>query len=170
MAQATYVGSKKCMSCHSSIYETWKDTLHNKSQQILSRTNDTLVVDWKGMIKLKAGNIPEVIVKLEDGPGDVHQATLVDAKDPSKEVTYNVVRTYGGWGWKQRYQVKIGNHHYILPFQWNQATSRWVPYNLQNWYKEDGSLKTPAVEKSFEMSCAGCHNTGLELKKVDSRI
>ena len=84
-----------------------------------------------------------------------------------KRSTYNVARTYGGWGWKQRYQVKIGNHHYILPFQWNQATSRWVPYNLQNWYNEDGSLKQPSVEKSFEMSCAGCHNTGLELKKVD---
>jgi hypothetical protein len=93
------------------------------------------------MIKLKAGSIPEVIIKLEDGPGDVHQATLVDAKDLSKEVTYNVVRTFGGWGWKQRYQVKFGNHHYILPFQWNQATSRWVPYNLQDWYHEDGSLK-----------------------------
>jgi hypothetical protein len=39
--------------------------------------------------------------------------------------------------------------------------------NLQNWYKEDGSLKEPPAEKSFEMSCAGCHNTGLELKKVD---
>jgi len=167
IAQATYVGSKKCMSCHERIYDLWKDTLHNKSQQILSRTNDTLVVDWKGMIKLKAGTIPEIIVKLEEGPGGVHQATLVDAKDPSKEVTYTAVRTYGGWGWKQRYQVKIGNHHYILPFQWNQASSRWVPYNLQNWYKEDGSLKTPAVEKSFEMSCAGCHNTGLELKKVE---
>jgi hypothetical protein len=102
VAQATYVGSKKCMSCHSSIYEMWKDTLHNKSQQILSRTNDTLVVDWKGMLKLKAGNIPEVIVKLEDGPGDVHQATLVDAKDPSQEITYTVARTVGGWGWKQR--------------------------------------------------------------------
>ena len=168
IAETTYVGSKKCMSCHRPIYEMWKDTLHNKSQQLLSRTNDTLVVDWRGMIKLKAGNIPEVIVKLEDGPGDVHQATLVDAKDSSTEVTYTVVRTYGGLGWKQRYQVKIGNHHYILPFQWNQATSRWVPYNLQNWYGEDGSLKQPAVEKSFEMSCAGCHNTGLELKKVDS--
>ncbi len=33
------------MSCYSSIYETWKDTLHNKSQEVLSRTNDTLVVD-----------------------------------------------------------------------------------------------------------------------------
>jgi hypothetical protein len=142
-AQTTYVGSKKCMSCHNSIYQLWKDTLHNKSQQILSRTNDTLVVDWKGMIKLKAGNIPEVIVTLEDGPGDVHQATLADVKKSSKEVTYNVARTLGGWGWRQLYQVKIGNNHYILPFQWDQATSRWVPYNLQSWYNEDGSLKQP---------------------------
>jgi len=90
MAQVTYVGSKKCMSCHPSIYDMWKDTHHNKSQQILSRTNDTLVVDWKGMIKLKAGKIPEVIIKLGDGPGDVHQATLIDAKDPSREETYEV--------------------------------------------------------------------------------
>ena len=166
MAQARYVGSGKCISCHKSIYAMWKDTLHNKSQQILSRTNDTLVTDWKGTIKLRVANIPEVTIKLEEGPGFVNQATLVDAKDPSKEVTYTVVRTQGGWGWKQRYQVTIGNNHYILPFQWNQATSRWVVYNLQNWYNEDGSLKQPGVEKSFEMSCAGCHNTGLELKKV----
>jgi predicted CXXCH cytochrome family protein len=167
MAQAKYVGSEKCKSCHKGIYETWKDTLHNKSQQVLTPTNDTVVVEWKGVVKLKAGKIPEVTVKLNESPEKVHQATLVDAKDPSKEVTYDAVRTYGGWGWKQRYQIKIGNNHYILPIQWNQATSRWVPYNLQNWYNEDGSLRVPAAEKSFEMSCAGCHNTGLDLKKVD---
>jgi len=166
VAQAKYVGSGKCASCHKAIYETWKDTLHNKSQQILSPDNDSVVVDWKGIVKLKAGKIPEVTVKLNE-INRVHQATLVDVKDPSKEVTYTVVRTYGGWGWKQRYQVKIGNNHYILPIQWNQATSKWVPYNLQLWYNEDGSLKQPSMDKSFEMSCAGCHNTGLELKKVD---
>jgi len=166
-AEATYVRSGRCQSCHKAIYEMWKESLHNKSQQILSPTNDTVVVGWKGMLKLKAGNIPEVIVNLDTEPENVHLVTLVDAKDPTKEVTYRVVRTYGGWGWKQRYQVKIGNHHYILPFQWNQAASRWVPYNLQNWYEEDGTLKQPAVSKSFEMSCAGCHNTGLELKKAD---
>lgn len=167
MAQAKFVRSGKCASCHKAIYESWKDTLHNKSQQILSPNNDSVVVDWKGTVKLKAGKIPEVSVKLTRGADKAYQATLVDAKDPSKELTYTAVRTYGGWGWKQRYQAKIGNHHYILPIQWNQATSRWVPYNLQFWYNEDGSLKQPSMDKSFEMSCAGCHNTGLELKKVD---
>jgi predicted CXXCH cytochrome family protein len=167
IAQTRYVGSQKCGSCHKNIYENWKGTLHNKSQQELSPTNDTVVVDWKGTVKLKAGKIPEVTINLNETAQRVHQATLVDAKDPSKEVTYNVVRTYGGWGWKQRYQVKIGKNHYILPIQWNQATSRWVPYNLQNWYAEDGSLKQPPIESSFEMGCAGCHSTGLQLKKVN---
>jgi predicted CXXCH cytochrome family protein len=163
----TVVGSHTCMKCHKAASDMWKDTLHNKSQQVLSPSNDTVVVDWRGTVKLKAGNIPEVTVKLSRGPGGIYRATLVDAKDPSKEMTYDVVRTYGGWGWKQRYQVKIGNNHFILPIQWNQATSRWVPYNLQNWYNDDGSLKAIAMAKSFEMSCAGCHNTGLQLKKVE---
>lgn len=167
-AQATYyVGSEKCMACHKSDYGMWKDTLHNKSQQVLSPSNDTVVVDWAGNVKLKAGNIPEAIVKLSKDANGNYKSTLVDTKDPSKSVTYDISRTYGGWGWKQRYLTKIGNNNYILPNQWNQATNRWVPYNLQNWYSEDGSLKAPVVTNSFEMKCAACHNTGLELKKIN---
>jgi predicted CXXCH cytochrome family protein len=167
MAQAKYLGSETCKACHSGIYEKWKMTLHNKSQQEQSDRNDTVVVDWKGVLRLKGGNIPEYTVKLTRGKDGSYQATLVDTKNPAREVTYRVVRTYGGWGWKQRYQVKIGNSHYILPIQWNQTTSRWVTYNPQWWYNEDGSLKQPQVKDSFEMGCAGCHNTGLELIKTD---
>jgi predicted CXXCH cytochrome family protein len=166
MAQAKYVGSGRCATCHKAIYESWKDTLHNRSQQILTPTSNHVVVEWKGTIKLKAGKIPEVTIKLSEASEGQNLVTMVDAKNPSKEVTYTVTRTYGGWGWKQRYQVTFGNNHYILPIQWNQATSRWVPYNLHLWYNEDESFKKPSPDKSFEVNCAGCHNTGLELKKV----
>jgi predicted CXXCH cytochrome family protein len=167
MAQANYVGSDKCMSCHKTIYGMWKDTLHNKSQQVLTPNNDTIVVDWKGTVKIKAGDLPEAIVKLNKTPDGIYQASLIDVKNPTNQTTYNIARTYGGWGWKQRYQVKIGENYYILPIQWNQATSRWVPYNMQNWYGQDGTLKTPPVTTSFEMKCASCHNTGLALKKLN---
>lgn len=166
LADASYAGSAACGLCHKDLYEKWKDTLHNKSQQEISPTNDPVVVQWAGTVKLKAGNIPEVSIELLETPDGVHRATLIDAKEPAKKKTYAVVRTYGGWGWKQRYQVKIGDTHYILPMQWNQATSRWVAYNLQNWYNEDGSLREPALNKSFEAQCAGCHNTGLEIQKT----
>ena len=115
-AQATYVGSEKCMSCHKSDYGMWKDTLHNKSQQVLSPSNDTVVVDWAGNVKLKAGNIPEAMVKLSKDANGNYKSTLVDTKDPSKSVTYDISRTYGGWGWKQRYLTKIGNNNYILAY------------------------------------------------------
>jgi predicted CXXCH cytochrome family protein len=166
-AQSSYVGSAKCESCHKEIYETWKDTLHNKSQQELSSSNDTVVVDWKGVVKLPAWKGQEVTIKLNKTPEGRYFATLICSRDPSVEKTYEVVRTYGGWGWKQRYHVKVGNNHYILPNQWNQETSRWVPYNLQNWYDEECGIKDPSPANSFEAKCAGCHNTGLELKKAN---
>ena len=169
VAAADYVGSEKCGVCHKDMYDKWKGTLHNKSQQELSPTNDSVVVDWKGVLKLKGGNIPEYIVKLTK-QGKEYYATLVDTQNPAKEATYRVVRTYGGWGWKQRYQVEIGNLHYILPIQWNQATSRWVPYNPQWWYNENGSLKTPPARNSFELDCAGCHNTGLTIARSDKGV
>ena len=161
---ADYVGSAKCATCHQGQYDKWKGTLHNKSQQELSASNDSVVVDWKGVLKLKGGKIPEYTVKLFKKNGDYY-ATLVDTENPAKEETYKVVRTYGGWGWKQRYQVKIGNMHYILPIQWNQASSRWVAYNPHWWYTDKGSLKTPSARNSFELDCAGCHNTGMVIAK-----
>jgi predicted CXXCH cytochrome family protein len=168
IAEPTYAGSTACGLCHQDVFAKWKDTLHNKSQQELSVTNGPVVVAWNGSVKLKAGAIPEVSIELFEGPDGVHRATLIDAKDPSQRATYAVARTYGGWGWKQRYQTKIGDSHYILPMQWNQATSRWVPYNLQYWYNPDGSLRVPAPNRSFEAQCAGCHNTGLAIEKTAS--
>jgi len=58
-------------------------------------------------------------VKLEDGPGDIHQATLVDAKDPSKEATYTVVRTYGGGVGNNDIKSRIGKSslHSSLPME-----------------------------------------------------
>ena len=167
LAQAKYVGSATCKGCHPAIYDKWQTTLHNKSQQEQGARNDTVVVDWKGVLKLKAGSIPEFTAKLSRGKDGSYLATLVDSKDPSREKTYPVVRTYGGWGWKQRYHVKIGDRHYILPIQWNQISSRWVAYNPQWWYNGDGSLKEPVAGNSFEMGCAGCHNTGLSVTRAE---
>lgn len=67
---ADYVGSEKCGMCHKEVYDRWKVSLHNKSQQELSPANDRVVVDWKGVLKLKGGNIPEFTVKLTKKNGD----------------------------------------------------------------------------------------------------
>jgi predicted CXXCH cytochrome family protein len=167
MAKNNFVGSEKCLSCHKQIYDIWKESTHYKAVQEVFPSRNNVIADWKGEIKLKSGKIPEATIKLSRDPEGSYLATLVDLKDPSKDVTYNVVRTQGAGNMKgQMYYTKIGNNFYSLPLNWETISSRFVPSSLDSWYNEDGSLKEPSADKSWEMTCALCHQTGLEFKKA----
>ena len=167
IAQSKFVGSAKCMSCHKQIYETWQESTHFRAVREVTPSHNAVIAQWKGVVKLKSGNIPEATIKLDRGPDGEFLATLVDSRDPSKEATYKVVLTQGAGSMKgQMYYTKIGNNYYGLPINWQTAASNFVPTILDSWYNEDGSLKQPSIDKSWEMTCAGCHQTGLEFKKV----
>lgn len=173
-----FVGSGRCQECHKETYDMWKETRHTKMVQVPSPENDNMAGDWQGTLKLGsppgqgpagaggppgASILPEATVRLKQLPGSVYQITLVDSRDSSREVTYTISRTLGGFWDKQRYMVKIGDLHYFAPVQWNNFEAKWGAYGLQNWYGEDGSLKEPESYRSFEMACIGCHVTGLVL-------
>jgi hypothetical protein len=110
MAQNTFIGSEKCVSCHKQIYETWKESTHRKAVQALTPSSDTVITDWEGEIKIKSGKIPEATIKLDRGSEGSYMATLVDSKDPSKQLTYKVVRTQGAGSMKgvEAYKTKFG--------------------------------------------------------------
>jgi len=59
MAQGEVVGSEKCQTCHQSIYETWKESTHFKATQEVTPSHDSVIAEWKGVVKVKSGNIPE---------------------------------------------------------------------------------------------------------------
>jgi predicted CXXCH cytochrome family protein len=109
----------------------------------------------------------EYSARLKRLPGNVYQITLLDGKDSSKEVTYTIARTTGGYQDKQRYQIKIGNRYAFAPIQWTTSQAKWAPYHLEDWYNSDGSLREPPVYRSFEAACAGCHATGVSLTKAE---
>jgi len=109
----------------------------------------------------------EYTARLKRFPGNVYQITLVDGKDSSKEVTYTIARTSGGFLDKQRYQIKIGNRYVFAPIQWTTSQAKWVSYHVDDWYNSDGSLREPSVYRSFEAACAGCHATGVSLTKAE---
>ncbi|MDQ1272405.1 MAG: hypothetical protein QG591_1035, partial [Planctomycetota bacterium] len=111
---------------------------------------------------------------------NAYKVTLYDLTDESVSVTYTLARTHGGVTLvgKQRYQVKIGNSHYILPIQYNNRNvdvndpnAAWVSYNLGNWYNRDNTLIStdvntpPDKNKSFEQNCEGCLVTGLGITR-----
>jgi len=167
-AEPKFAGSDKCMSCHKSVFQTWKESTHNRAVQGVSASHDGVIAEWKGVVRVKSGKIPEATIKLDRGPDGNYKATLVDSKDPSNEAIYKVAFTQGAGSMKgQMYYTKIGNNYYALPLNWQTASSKFVPTLLDSWYNEDGSLKQPSITKSWEMTCAGCHQTGLKMKKVE---
>jgi predicted CXXCH cytochrome family protein len=167
-AEPQFVGSDKCMPCHKATYQTWKESTHNRAVQEVTPSRDGIVPEWKGIIKLKSGKLPEATIKLDRGPDKSYRVTLVDSGDSSKEAIYKVAFSQGAGSMKgQNYYAKIGNNFYALPINWQTAAGKFVPTLLETWYNEDGSLRQPAMDKSWEVTCAGCHQTGLQYKKVE---
>ncbi|WP_347273296.1 cytochrome c3 family protein [Candidatus Kuenenia sp.] len=167
-----YVGSTVCLSCHPDNKD-WQQTAHAKTIQ--TPASDTIVAPFNGdVITTDDGKV--TFKAFIDGSN--YKVTLYDLNNEDIFVTYSVVRTHGGVSiaGKQRYHVKIGDSHYILPIQYNNRNvdqsnpdAAWVSYNASTWYEDDGTLITTDVDtppdktKSFEQNCEGCHVTGLDI-------
>ncbi|HHT9111331.1 MAG TPA: multiheme c-type cytochrome [Candidatus Brocadiaceae bacterium] len=176
-ANAAYLGSKVCLSCHPD-QKGWKKTAH--ANTIQSPSPKTVVAPFSGDIITTSDGKVKFKPFIEN---DQYKVTLYDVTNESVFVTYPIVRTQGGvaLAGKQRYHVKIGNSHYILPIQYNnrnvdknKPNAAWVSYNPENWYNTDNTLITtdintpPNKSKSFEQNCEGCHVTGLNISQNNS--
>ncbi len=101
---------------------------------------------------------------------------------------YYVEFTFGGHGvYKERWITRVKQNgaydadasggdssYYVLPVQYDENMQEGVepfhPYNFGNWgapVVEGGPAKTPAMNKSFDLNCAGCHFTGTSLSRDD---
>lgn len=173
-ADSQYVGSDVCLTCHPE-QKGWKKSAH--ANTILTPTSKTVAAPFLGNIITTSDGKVKFKPFVTDNE---YKVTLYDITDESTSVTYTVVRTHGGvaLAGKQRYQVKIGNSHYILPIQYNNRNvnendpdAAWVSYNPGNWYNTDSTLITtdantpPGKDKSFEQNCEGCHVTGLRITR-----
>jgi len=125
--------------------------------------------DWK-ISETEPGSGVSFRMKLRSSGGQY----FIDLTDAAATKSYELGISYGGGIYKQRYLAKIGGSWYVLPLQYNfegladettpSSRWRWTQYNAQNWYSETSkALKEPALGKSFDNNCAGCHMTGARL-------
>jgi len=166
-----YVGSSACGRCHDAIVQSWSETAHNAG-----------VRSWN-----RAGLVGTTMANDSDGDGvdDFHEGldlattpafaayganapklSFAAGATPPNQVrigtaTYAVERTMGGNGlWMQRYLAKIGTHHQVLPFQFDETSRTYSVYRPEDWYDAANTpLAAPPKEQSFEAQCSGCHNT-----------
>lgn len=177
---ARYVGiNTACQLCHNNSgiggtqFNSWKNTWHanaihepNPAKQGIAKEGVIGNFGQDPVLSDTANNIRNVTIDLNfDG---INYTVKVG------NVTYRADKVMGGF-WKQRYLTKIGNSFYPLPVQWTVVTQRWVGFDLDKWFKTDGTNApryepgdTPVsknlTRNSWERRCAGCHAaTGLNV-------
>lgn len=160
-----YVGVENCANCHAGTkgtfpgYAGWEGSLHSKIHMAPSPA--TMRGDYTKTVSM-GSNYGNATVSFRVDAGKYYIQLNPSSGSP---VEREVIYTYG-FGWKQRYLVKIENSYYIQPVQWNlkgyldNSSGAWVSYNPQNWFNADGTLKplnNTLRSKSWDKNCAGCH-------------
>jgi hypothetical protein len=169
----THQGTQQCQACHSGFggtqYTSWAITLHNKIH--LAATDATV----RPLTQFTAGDSISMGSSYGNAKAYVRKdATGFYVRIGAGGQEYKIIYTYG-FGFKQRYLVKIGNSYYIPPIQWNlkgyndNSSGTWASYNPNKWFKADGSLL--AIDNSFrknswDKNCMGCHVTGGKVDKA----
>lgn len=175
LAQGSYAGSQACQTCHSNSgiggiqYTQWSNTLHSKIHQVPDDVSIRPLTDFTNGLGISMGasynNAQAIISKV--GSDFFAQIGVGGA-------TYKIAYTYG-WGFKQRYLVKIDTSYYVLPIQFNlnkyldNSSGSWVSYTPQTWFNTDGTVKpinNTFRTKSWDKNCAGCHVTGGRTDRV----
>lgn len=163
-----YRGTQACSGCHSSVAQKLNASMHSKIH--LPATSANVRPAWTGSVSM--GSAYSNVTATLAMTGSTYQITLNPTT--GSPVTYDVVYTYG-YGWKQRYLVKIENSYYIMPIQWNlkgykdNSSGTWAAYNPNKWFTTSGTL-LPLTNKfrtySWDKNCSGCHITGNKVTRT----
>jgi len=168
LSAQTYQGSQYCQTCHNGIFGNqfaeWQNTLHSKIHQ---RPDTVSMRTWQ---RFQAND--SISMGSSYGNAKVYLSRVGNeyfARVGVAGSNYKIAYTYG-WGYKQRYLVKIDSSYYILPFQWNMnkyldnSSGAWAVYNANTWFTSTGGvIRTDSIvfrKKSWDKNCMGCHLTG----------
>ncbi len=134
-----FVGSRECTSCHRDIGRT-----HEESPHTLALTSDRDDDYW--------------IADFEAG-SEIRNVVFSDSEERAFEKD-DIVYALGMGRYVQRYLYELDRDEYVVfPAEWNVLTEEWQPYGpVENWPDD------PAY--NFGTSCAGCHTTGLEVRRT----
>jgi len=166
---AGFVGSAKCVDCHSAVHSTWMESRHNNSVAspddpqgpgIVADSNYDGTDDFRAGIFLGDTSVvpggPSYNNSEEFSPMFVAGVPPVLDYDQDRQVptvtigalTYDVDYVVGG-KWRQLYATVIGKNWYVLPLQYNPDSNEWSVFKAENWYQftdGDGDAEYDAGE------------------------
>lgn len=152
-----YVGSDACASCHEKEYREWWESLHSKMEQPATAGTIRGSFTPDGTIVALAGGRRLAMIANEG-------RFFVEAPDSAgSQRLYPVERTVGNRH-KQRYLTRFPDGSWrALPVQWNASDGRFVEWgHLASGKPGSGGFWADDAWQ-WQLKCAGCHTTGLDL-------
>jgi tetratricopeptide (TPR) repeat protein len=156
-AQAHYVGSERCRSCHAAAYGKWKGSHHGLAMQ--SAREGTVLGDFHDVTFEHRGKQWRFLLRGEE--------FLVRAEGPDGALhEYEVAYTFGVDPLQQFLVPFPGGRLQCLPVAWNTRARRWFflypgqdipPTDWLHWTRQGQTWNT---------MCADCHSTAVR-KRYD---
>lgn len=169
---AQYVGSANCGTCHTQVYEKWRNSPH----ALMARpaTPSSVVGDFGDV----EWSIPPAARKAphDDKPvrcyrrGDEYFMALWHGGE-GRQVEFKIDYVVG-YQYRQTYLTREkGGVLRRLPLEWSPGLKKWFPY----WSHQEGSepdlldlwAQMNAPNSAWNLFCARCHTTHLEVLDKD---
>lgn len=163
-----FAGSEACRTCHSAVYEAWRNT--GMAAMLRPLAEARLLADFSKTIELpNAGG--EVTVRV--GGGD-HPFFAFPQAGGLGWKRFRVDYVIGS-KWQQAYATKMADDRiFVFPVQYSAVQKRWLNY----W----ATIDPPASERaniaafprlssatSYQRNCAACHTSQLRLLRFDDQ-
>jgi predicted CXXCH cytochrome family protein len=166
-----YLGSAACAECHEKEHALWEGSLHSKMEQ--AATPASVIGDFTEAGTVVPAEAPgKRIVMQRRGDAYFIEAPAADGRP----VVYPIERTIGN-RYKQRYLTRLPNGAlHTLPVQWFEKDQKFVEWHHKASVKVDSGDFWLDDTWAWQLKCAGCHTTGLDLgwdaaaKSYDTRF
>ena len=149
VADAGYISSDTCRSCHPREYDTWHSSYHRTMTQVASP--ESVAPPWSGAVDVGGETL-----RLERDGEDLWIALDPPAGSGQKSIRRKIVMTTGSHH-MQGFWMAVGDDRRVvqLPVLYLIQEERWVPVNAS--YVAPPERKwSPAV---WNTSCIKCHAT-----------
>ena len=139
-ADANYVGSRECSSCHRDISRDFGESPHALALQDVERDPALILGDFTG--------------------GDDIRLVQFPAEETTRAFRAEDVKFTMGGRYVQRYVYEVERDVYrVFPAEWNMIEQVWQPFAIAEVWDD------PAYD--FGQNCAGCHTTAYVPRRVD---
>jgi Tfp pilus assembly protein PilF len=148
----TFVGSKKCQSCHKQEYDKWENSHHRWA---MAEANEATVLGDFNHVKFEHHGVTSRFYRKDD-------KFFVYTRGPAGDMgEFEVTHTFG-WFPLQQYLVPFpGGRLQCLPLAWDVKKKTWYDlYPDQKLAPEDWLYWTNSGQ-NWNGMCAECHSTNL---------